>query len=145
MKNYQRILLALDLHPDNDRTTELRAQEIRHDTGAELFVVHALEHITSYGAAFAYPVLTDLEDRLFSEAQKALHARAVELDISKDNAHLAVGAAKAVILEQAKQIDADLIVIGSHTRHAYHLLLGSTADSILHDAPCDVLAVRLND
>jgi len=35
------------------------------------------------------------------------------------------------------------IVVGSHGRHGLALLLGSTANDILHGAPCDVLAVRL--
>ena len=37
----------------------------------------------------------------------------------------------------------DLIVVGSHGRHGLALLLGSTANDVLHGAPCDVLAVRL--
>ena len=39
----------------------------------------------------------------------------------------------------------DLIVIGSHGRHGLALLLGSTANSVLHHARCDVLAVRLQN
>ena len=38
---------------------------------------------------------------------------------------------------------ADLIVIGSHGRHGVGRMLGSTANGVLHDAPCDVLAVRV--
>ena len=37
----------------------------------------------------------------------------------------------------------DLIVVGSHGRHGLALLLGSTANDVLHGAPCDVLAVHL--
>ena len=38
---------------------------------------------------------------------------------------------------------ADLIVVGSHGRHGLALLLGSTANGVLHGATCDVLAVRV--
>jgi universal stress protein A len=34
-------------------------------------------------------------------------------------------------------------VVGSHGRHGLALLLGSTANDVLHGAPCDVLAVKL--
>ena len=34
-------------------------------------------------------------------------------------------------------------MVGSHGRHGLALLLGSTANDVLHGAPCDVLAVRL--
>jgi universal stress protein A len=43
----------------------------------------------------------------------------------------------------AKEQHCDLIVVGSHGRHGLALLLGSTANDILHGASCDVLAVRL--
>ena len=42
-----------------------------------------------------------------------------------------------------QNVPADLIVVGSHGRHGLALLLGSTANDVLHGAPCDVLAVRL--
>ena len=37
----------------------------------------------------------------------------------------------------------DLIVIGSHERHGLSILVNLTEDTVLHNAPCDVLAVRL--
>jgi universal stress protein A len=37
----------------------------------------------------------------------------------------------------------DLVVVGSHGRHGLSLLLGSTANGVLHGAGCDVLAVRV--
>ena len=50
---------------------------------------------------------------------------------------------KEGILGAAKEHGADLIVVGSHGRHGLALLLGSTANAVLHGAPCDVLAVRI--
>ena len=43
----------------------------------------------------------------------------------------------------ADEAGADLIVVGSHGRHGLALLLGSTANGVLHGAMCDVLAVRV--
>ena len=40
---------------------------------------------------------------------------------------------------------ARLIVVGSHGRHGLALLLGSTANGVLHHAKCDVLAVRIQE
>jgi universal stress protein A len=45
----------------------------------------------------------------------------------------------------ADENQADLIVVGSHGRHGIKMLLGSTANAVLHHAHCDVLAVRLKD
>ena len=44
----------------------------------------------------------------------------------------------------AQDIGADLIVLGSRERHGLAILLNFTEDTILHAAPCDVLAVRLH-
>ena len=58
--------------------------------------------------------------------------------------HVILGAPGPEIRELASTTMADLIVIGSHGRHGFSLLLGSTANAVLHDAGCNVLAVRLN-
>jgi universal stress protein A len=47
------------------------------------------------------------------------------------------------ILDVAEQENVDLIVLGSHGRHGIKMLLGSTANGILHHSKCDVLAVRI--
>ncbi len=50
--------------------------------------------------------------------------------------------AEIVALSRAKA-HYDLIVIGSHERHGLSILVNLTEDTVLHAAPCDVLAVRL--
>ena len=61
------------------------------------------------------------------------------------NQWLLWGIPKQEIINVAEQQQVDLIVVGSHGRHGLALLLGSTANSILHTAKCDVLAVRLKE
>jgi nucleotide-binding universal stress UspA family protein len=47
------------------------------------------------------------------------------------------------IVRLAKQIDADLIVIGAHgTSDRKSTLMGSVAEKVVRDAPCSVLTVR---
>ncbi|MCY1401873.1 Universal stress protein family protein [compost metagenome] len=64
-------------------------------------------------------------------------------ELSGANAHLTYGQPRQEIHNLAKEDGCDLIVVGSHGRHGLALLLGSTANDVLHGAPCDVLAVRL--
>jgi nucleotide-binding universal stress UspA family protein len=48
-----------------------------------------------------------------------------------------------VILEAAKDLGADLVVVGSRGLNAaQRLVLGSVSTKIVHEAPCDVLVVR---
>ena len=46
-------------------------------------------------------------------------------------------------IHSLEEAGADIIVVGSHGRHGLALLLGSTANGVLHGASCDVLAVRV--
>jgi nucleotide-binding universal stress UspA family protein len=47
------------------------------------------------------------------------------------------------ILSEARDWQADLIVMGTHGRRGFrHLVLGSDAEAVLHDAPAPVLLVR---
>jgi universal stress protein A len=55
------------------------------------------------------------------------------------------GVPKQEIIHIAEQQQVDLIVLGSHGRHGLALLLGSTANAVLHYAKCDVMAIRLQD
>ena len=145
MKIYQHILLALDLHPEHDLATETRAVDISKESGAKLSIIHAVEHVTSYGAAFAYPALADLEEQVLAEAKIQLAECGSRLDVAIENQYVELGSPKSVLIDTAKRIGTDLIVVGSHTRHAFQFFLGSTVNAILHEAPCDVLAVRLSD
>ena len=43
----------------------------------------------------------------------------------------------------ADELSADLVVVGTHGRHGFALLLGSTANAVLHGAKSDILAVRV--
>ena len=42
----------------------------------------------------------------------------------------------------AREWGADLIILGSRERHGLSILVNFTADTVLHAAPCDVLAIR---
>jgi nucleotide-binding universal stress UspA family protein len=51
-----------------------------------------------------------------------------------------IGAAVESILEQARRLRADLILMGSRGRHGVlRLVLGSVAHAVLHHAPCPIL------
>ncbi len=64
--------------------------------------------------------------------------------ISKENQVVTVGRPESEIHRLAKEQGVDLVVVGSHGRRGIQLLLGSTANGVLHGSECDVLAVRIN-
>jgi universal stress protein A len=68
-----------------------------------------------------------------------------KLGIESADRWLVWGVPHQEIVSIAEREQVDLIVLGSHGRHGLALLLGSTANSVLHNASCDVMAVRLRD
>jgi nucleotide-binding universal stress UspA family protein len=46
------------------------------------------------------------------------------------------------VVDHAREVRADLIVIGSRGSYGLNRLLGDTADEIMHRVPCDLLIVR---
>ena len=59
--------------------------------------------------------------------------------------HLIFGRPQSEIQRVAEECEADLIVVGSHTRSGLARLLGSTANGVMDSAPCDVLAVHVGE
>lgn len=54
-----------------------------------------------------------------------------------------LGAPARVVIDEAKDWNADLIVVGSHGRGFWgRLTIGSVSDAIVHHAPCSVLIAR---
>ncbi|HLF66931.1 MAG TPA: universal stress protein [Gammaproteobacteria bacterium] len=142
MKKYENILLAVELEPKADETPVQQARDIASQFGAKLTLIHAVEHLSSYGAAYGVAAGVDIEEILVSNAKEELAKIGAALNVPKEQQLVKVGPAKVLILEQAKEMGADLIIVGSHGRHGIRLLLGSTANAVLHCAECDVLAVR---
>lgn len=143
---YQHVLFAADFSEDALRVGE-RAKEIARKYGARLSMIHVVEDV-NIGLGGGYellPVLPDLPDEaLLQEARAVLGDLARRLG-AEDAEKWVVNApsTKEGILGAARDHGADLIVVGSHGRHGLALLLGSTANAVLHGAPCDVLAVRI--
>jgi len=146
MKHYKNVLIALELEPESDLKIIERAREIQKEhKDAKIWLIHSVEHLSSYGAAYGVAAGIDVDAVLKSEAETLMEKIANELSVPDERCIVIEGPAKHVILDEAEKAKADLIIVGSHGRHGVRLLLGSTANAILHGANCDVLAVRVED
>ena len=143
MTPYERILLAMDFTPDASHLVQ-RVRALAQASEAELHLIHVVEHIPVDAAGeFLGPPQAEFHEDLVDQARERLAHFAEAEGLSQARQHVAVGYTKQEILDRAEALAADLIVVGSHGRHGLALLLGSTANAVLHGAPCDVLAVRL--
>lgn len=137
---YKHILFATDLTEDTDYLVE-KVREMQGYTNAKLTLVHVVEPLPGY--SYAYLGIEDIEGQLIDEARQSIDKLAEKLKVGKDDIHVEVGPTKTKILKIADDLNVDLLICGSHGRHGLSLLLGSTANAILHGAKCDVLTVRL--
>jgi universal stress protein A len=85
-----------------------------------------------------------IEGELVERARIKLSELAQRLSLGDSPRLVETGSIKTEIVRAAQKHSADLIVLGSRERHGLAILLNFTEDTVLHAAPCDVLAVRLH-
>ncbi len=146
MQNYQHILLAADFSEHGQYVAQ-KAYDMAQQNQARLSIIHIVDNLpitdTTYGPAIPFDV--DLDTELMNAARKRLAELGKQLQIPKAAQFIEMGNAKLEIVAVAEEQNVDLIVVGSHGRHGLALILGSTANGVLHHAKCDVLAVRLKN
>lgn len=144
MGDYQHLLLAVDYSEQGDRVAQ-KAKGLAKIYHAKLSVIHVLDNIpmpdTGYGTVI--PLDQDSGYELLEAEKAKLRRMGEQLGVDQANCWMVWGTPKQEITVFAKREHIDLIVVGSHGRHGLSLLLGSTANSVLHYAGCDVLAIRL--
>ncbi len=143
MRQYKRLLVAVDLAGESKFVLE-KAKNLAGDA-AQVSAVHILEPAYFYyGMEPAMGTFPDnFEQDLLQGAKKQMAEACKDYGISPEHQYLERGHAATQILKLAEDRNVDLIVIGSHGRHGWKLILGSTANAVLHGAKCDVLAVRI--
>lgn len=142
MGEYTHILVGVDL-TEESRLVAKRACALSRAFSTKLSCLHVIEPLSlAYGGDIPMD-LSSIQDQIQETAKVHLAQFAETLGIAAEDQHLIFGRPETEMHTLAAQIGADLIVVGSHGRHGLALLLGSTANGVLHGAPCDVLAVRV--
>jgi nucleotide-binding universal stress UspA family protein len=148
-ENKMKILVAADGTKQGDSAIEMLGN-LRLGEGDEIKIVSVVDMavplaIDVYGGYL--PDTTELEKAARGSAERVLETA---INRSKEIASKAAtsgevlfGSPESRIVETAEQINADLIVLGSHGYNRWErLLLGSVSNSVMHHAPCSVLIVR---
>ena len=140
---YEHLLVAVDLTEECDPVMK-RAVALAKANDARLSAVHVVEPMAMAFGGDVPMDLSMLQQQQLDQAKERLHQLTLTYaEITSSQCHLVYGQPRQEIHRLADEQDCDLIVVGSHGRHGLALLLGSTANDVLHGAPCDVLAVRL--
>ena len=142
MSIYRRILIVVDL-TDDSLPIGRRAQALASATGAEVELLHVVEFVPVEPMGETLMPAVQIEDELLERARQRLATLAGELGVPESAARVEAGNVKSEIVRVARERGVDLIVLGSRERHGLSILVNFTEDTVLHAAPCDVLAVRV--
>tara|TARA_B110000908_G_scaffold136557_1_gene161850 strand:+ start:401 stop:841 length:441 start_codon:yes stop_codon:yes gene_type:complete len=144
MSTYKHLLIGLDLSPESQQVVD-RVKQLFSDRDVKISICHILEPLAfTYGGDI--PVdLSDVQVQLEDQARLRLATLAEQLQVPQKSQHIVLGQPANEMRRMAKDENVDLIIVGSHGRHGLALIFGSTSNSVLHGAPCDVLAVRINE
>jgi len=143
MSLYSKILLAVDLNVDSAGIGR-RARDLAALVGADLTVLHVVEYVPvePVGETMMPPV--QLLDDLVAAARQRLATLCATIGVDAQHQQVELGNVKAEIVRAARTLNCDLIVLGARERHGLSIFVNLTEDTVLHAAPCDVLAVRVS-
>jgi universal stress protein A len=139
---YSKILVVMDLTEDSEQIAN-RARAIAASCGAELSLLHVVEYVPVEPMGETLLPSVQIEEELVERARDRLAALAGQVGLDSALRTVAAGNIKAEIVRAAQEQGIDLIVLGSRERHGLSIMVNLTEDTVLHAAPCDVLAIRL--
>jgi universal stress protein A len=146
MSGYSRIAVAIDLSSESEAIMK-RARDVAAPE-SEIHLLYVQEPMDSvymgvvpYGPVFVG--MDEVEENLRSELRQKLDVIGEKAGVPESARHFLSGTPAREIHRFTEENDMDLIVLGTHGQKGVQLLLGATANSVLHGSRCDVLAVRI--
>lgn len=145
VRPFQQVLVAVDGTEEADRVVE-QAVAMAAPSGAKVSLLSVVKPLEQVYAGMDLAVWEGTGPRFVDEVEATMQSRLAELAQTSGatgERMLRRGNPAHEIHAVAEELAADLVVVGTHGRHGFSLLLGSTANAVLHGAKTDVLAVRL--
>lgn len=148
MSGYKKIAVAIDLSSESSAVMKRALDVAAPDS--EIHLIYVQEPMDSvymgvvpYGPVFVG--MDEVEENLRSELRQKLDTIGEEAGVPETCRHFLNGTPAREIRRFAEEHSMELIVLGTHGQKGVQLLLGATANSVLHGSSCDVLAVRVID
>ncbi|MEQ8857888.1 MAG: universal stress protein [Pseudomonadales bacterium] len=143
---YRRIVAAVDLSDESHQVLDI-AQILGAQEHADLSVVHVIKPFHHGYAGISPATISDVGLRFEEEADGLARAQLKTIAASRGLRQEAMivrhGPPQMEIQKAVEELDADMLVVGTHGKHGVQLLLGSVANAVIHGITCDVLAVRI--
>lgn len=137
----QTILIPVDFSEPSNQALQAGKELAKRLGGVKVVLVHIVEEIEYYPGFVMPPIFEELQENARKEVEgvaKGLQAEGIPVDVE-----VRIGSPSQQIVQLAKALPADLIVMGTHGRTGVsHALLGSIAEKVVRKAHCPVMTVR---
>ncbi|WPD21664.1 MAG: universal stress protein [Candidatus Electrothrix scaldis] len=150
MQEVQTIITPVDFSDNADMIAQSAAYTAGK-FGAELHLVFVVQNFEDYSGFFVPPVnLPNLEEELLKSAQQRMDEFISEKEkdfqeagVSAVHRKVLTGDVSEEILDYAKEIDCNLIVMGTHGyKGLERIMFGSVADKVVKNACCPVMTIN---
>ena len=145
------IVVGIDYSPASDLAFERALELAAERPKAEVHVVNVVNLYGAHGildgstepVGFTSVTLADATTALERHVEQRRAAFAGSLSSVRVHSHLRLDAPATEVAQIAADLEADLVVVGTHGRRGVaRILLGSVAEAVVRMAPCPVLVVR---
>ena len=134
-----RVLIPIDFSEESFAALK-PAREFVEDA-THLYVLHVLSHLHPAEPGVMWNTLNDQTRK--QHVEETLHKRFQGSEYQEVHIGVNIGDPSSEIIDYAKQINSDLIVISSHGRTGLgRFFLGSVAERVIRYAHCPVLVLR---
>jgi nucleotide-binding universal stress UspA family protein len=140
----KKVLIALDYNPTAQKVAEA-GYSLAKSMGGEVTLMHVLTDLVYYSSSEFSPIMgytgyldsgplqLDSMDELKNAAQHFLDKTIQHLDDNTIQTRVKEGDFAESILKTAKDLHADIIVMGSHSRRwLENIVMGSVTEEVLH-------------
>jgi nucleotide-binding universal stress UspA family protein len=143
MISFNGVMVPVDFSKESNLAAKF-ASSLAEEYKTKLHVLHVIEplhaslrlHVADFDA-FQQKVIDQAQEDLGNVIPSSMKKRLEVEEI------LEIGHPQHVIVDKAKELGVDLIVIATHGRTGFaHVLLGSVAEQVIRHAPCPVFVIR---
>lgn len=146
MAHFEKLLLAIDLSPESDSLVSRVSQTYQEDVD-HLHVVHVIKHGLNDSDSIApgrdqSARTQQIIDHTTKRLRELLSRNG--LKVPSDRIYLLSGEPSFEIKKLAREIKADLVIVGSHVKGNDWLKLpGATTNCVIQGSNSDVMAIKV--
>ena len=146
--SFDTVLFATDFSESSDHAFEY-AIMLSRKFGSKLVLIHVInEPVDLRGFYVPHISFDKLEEEIEQGAWKVMDkfCRTHLKDYEKHECHVVPGIPYEEIIKKGEEVNADLIIMGTHGRTGFdHVLFGSTAEKVVRKSPIPVMTIRIKE